>query len=78
MSCVNALSSDLRVEIHRDGKIFEQEYKIGKPQYDVREIGTTDKTGTYVTFTPDKSIFIEPVYHFDILCCKVKRAFIFK
>jgi len=73
VSCVNALSSDLRVEVHRDGKVFEQEYKIGKPQYDVREIGTTDKTGTYVTFTPDKSIFIEPVYHFDILAARLRE-----
>ena len=52
VSCVNALSSHLRVEVHRDAKIFEQEYKLGEPQYDVREIGSTDKTGTYVTFTP--------------------------
>jgi len=50
VSCVNALSSDLRVEVHREGKVFEQEYKIGAPQYDVREIGTTDITGTFVTF----------------------------
>ena len=56
VSCVNALSTDLRVEVHRGGKIFEQEYKIGIPQYDVREIGTTDKTGTFVTFKPDDSI----------------------
>ena len=56
VSCVNALSSDLRVEVHRDGKIFEQEYKIGAPQYDVREIGKTEKTGTFVTFKPDSSI----------------------
>ena len=73
VSCVNALSSDLRVEVHREGNIFEQEYKIGIPQYDVREIGTTDKTGTYVTFTPDKSIFIEPVYHFDILAARLRE-----
>ena len=73
VSCVNALSSDLRVEVHRDGKVFEQEYKIGKPQYDVREIGTSDKTGTYVTFTPDKSIFIETVYHFDILAARLRE-----
>ena len=64
---VNALSTDLRVEVHREGKVFEQEYKIGKPQYDVREIGTTDKTGTVVTFTPDNTIFIETVYSFDVL-----------
>ena len=73
VSCVNALSSDLRVEVHREGKVFEQEYKIGKPQYDVREIGKTDKTGTYVTFTPDNSIFIETVYHFDILAARLRE-----
>ena len=73
VSCVNALSSDLRVEVHRDGKVYEQEYKIGKPQYDVREIGTTDKTGTYVTFKPDNTIFIETVYHFDILAARLRE-----
>ena len=73
VSCVNALSSDLRVEVHREGKVYEQEYKIGKPQYDVREIGTTDKTGTYVTFKPDNTIFIETVYHFDILAARLRE-----
>ena len=73
VSCVNALSSDLRVEVHRDGKVFEQEYKIGDPQYDVREIGTTDKTGTFVTFQPDASIFEETVYHFDILVARLRE-----
>ena len=58
VSCVNALSTDLRVEVHRGGKIFEQEYKIGVPQYDVREIGVSDKTGTFVTFKPDSSISV--------------------
>jgi len=73
VSCVNALSSDMRVEVHRDGKIFEQEYKIGVPQYDVREIGQIDKTGTKVTFTPDNSIFIDTVYHFDILAARLRE-----
>ena len=73
VSCVNALSSDLRVEVHREGKVFEQEYKIGVPQYDVREIGTTDKTGTYVTFLPDASIFEETVYHYDILAARLRE-----
>ena len=73
VSCVNALSSDLRVEVHRDGKVFEQEYKIGVPQYDVREIGTTDKTGTFVTFLPDASIFEETVYHFDIIVARLRE-----
>ena len=73
VSCVNALSSDLRVEVHREGKVFEQEYKIGAPQYDVREIGTTDKTGTYVTFLPDASIFEDTIYHFDIIVARLRE-----
>jgi len=73
VSCVNALSSHLRVEVHRDGKIFEQEYQIGAPQYDVREIGTTDKTGTFVTFQPDASIFEDTVYHYDILLSRLRE-----
>tara|TARA_B100001250_G_scaffold408522_1_gene431073 strand:+ start:165 stop:2117 length:1953 start_codon:yes stop_codon:yes gene_type:complete len=73
VSCVNALSSDLRVEVHRDGTIFEQEYKIGAPQYDVREIGKTDKTGTFVTFKPDSSIFEETIYHYDILLARLRE-----
>ena len=72
VSCVNALSTDLRVEVHREGKVFEQEYKIGVPQYDVREIGTTDKTGTFVTFTPDKSIFIERFLGTDLSKFSIK------
>jgi DNA gyrase subunit B len=78
VSCVNALSSDLRVEVHRDGKLFEQEYKIGAPQYDGREIGNTNKTGTYVTFLPDASIFEETVYHFDDYSCSFKRVSFFE
>ena len=67
VSCVNALSSDLHVTVYREGKIFEQQYKIGVPQYPVREIGVSDKTGTTVRFWPDHSIFIETVYNKDIL-----------
>jgi DNA gyrase subunit B len=73
VSCVNALSSDLRVEVHRDNKVFEQEYKIGVPQYDVREIGTSDKKGTFVTFLPDATIFEDTVYHFDILVSRLRE-----
>ncbi len=73
VSCVNALSSHLRVEVHRDGKIFEQEYKIGIPQYDVREIGNTDQTGTFVTFQPDASIFEEIVYSYDVLVARLRE-----
>src|SRR5690606_26034015 len=53
VSCVNALSSTLKVTVKREGKIFEQEYKIGVPQYAVREIGTSTETGTTVRFWPD-------------------------
>ena len=73
VSCVNALSSDLRVEVHRGGKVFEQEYKIGLPQYEVREIGSTDKTGTFVTFSPDPTIFEDTVYHYDILVARLRE-----
>src|ERR1700682_6294451 len=55
VSCVHALSSDLHVTVQREGKIFEQAYKIGIPQYAVREIGTSEKTGTRVHFHPDSS-----------------------
>jgi len=67
VSCVNALSTRLHVTVQRDGKIFEQEYHIGIPQYSVREIGASDKTGTLVHFWPDSSIFQETVYRKEIL-----------
>ncbi len=67
VSCVNALSKTLQVTVNRDGKIFEQEYKIGVPQYPVREIGKSDITGTKVHFWPDDSIFIATVYNKEIL-----------
>jgi DNA gyrase subunit B len=67
VSCVNALSKKLIVTVHRDGKMFEQEYAIGKPQYSVREIGVSEKTGTHVHFWPDDTIFQETVYNKEIL-----------
>lgn len=67
VSCVNALSTHLHATVHRDGKIFEQEYKTGIPQYQVREIGESDKTGTLVHFWPDGTIFQETVYRKEIL-----------
>jgi len=67
VSCVNALSTKLLVTVQNEGKIFEQEYHIGVPQYAVREIGTSDKTGTRVHFWPDTSIFTVSVYNKDIL-----------
>ena len=73
VSCVNALSTDLRVEVHRDGKVFEQEYKIGFPQYDVRMIGDADDSGTTVHFKPDDSIFTETVYKYDTVAGRLRE-----
>ncbi len=73
VSCVNALSSDLHVTVQREGKIFEQAYKIGIPQYPVREIGLSEKTGTRVHFHPDASIFITLVYNRDILESRLRE-----
>tara|TARA_B100000900_G_scaffold415719_1_gene446846 strand:- start:2967 stop:4907 length:1941 start_codon:yes stop_codon:yes gene_type:complete len=73
VSCVNALSTHLKATVHRNGKVHEQEYSRGIPQYDVREVGTTGKTGTEVTFKPDDEIFIETVYHFDILQARLRE-----
>src|SRR6201991_2154317 len=67
VSCVNALSADLHVTVYREGKIFEQAYKIGVPQYAVRETGESDRTGTTIHFWPDDSIFTVTTYKKDIL-----------
>ncbi len=67
VSCVNALSTRLHVTVQRDGKIYEQEYRIGQPQYAVREIGVAERTGTMVHFWPDETIFITTTYKKDIL-----------
>ncbi len=73
VSCVNALSTHLKATVYRDGKIFEQEYSCGIPQYDVREIGTTDKRGTTIEFTPDNSIFYVSEYSFDTLSNRLRE-----
>ena len=73
VSCVNALSKKLLVTVEREGKIFEQEYAIGAPQYAVREIGTSDKTGTRVHFWPDLTIFQESVYKREILESRLRE-----
>jgi DNA gyrase subunit B len=67
VSCVNALSKRLHALVYRDGEIFEQEYKIGIPQYPVRSIGKSDITGTTIHFWPDDTIFIATVFKKDIL-----------
>ncbi len=73
VSCVNALSTMLKVTVHREGKIFEQEYHIGKPLYPVRTIGETDRTGTIVHFRPDETIFTTLVYDVEILKSRIRE-----
>src|ERR1043165_3116418 len=73
VSCVNALSTLLTVNVHRGGKEFIQEYNIGKPMYPVKEVGPTDYRGTIVTFQPDASIFTHTVYHYGILSARMRE-----
>ena len=73
VSCVNALSSLLVAEVHREGKIFKQEYRIGKPIADVAIIGESDRTGTKITFYPDYSIFTVKEYSYQILASRLRE-----
>jgi len=74
VSCVNALSESLKASVHRDGKIWEQEYEKGVPLYPVKETGKTDKTGTIVTFKPDTTIFTDiNEYSYDILAARLRE-----
>ncbi|CAN5333273.1 DNA topoisomerase (ATP-hydrolyzing) subunit B [soil metagenome] len=73
VSCVNALSTHLTVNVHRNGKEFIQEYNIGKPLYPVKEVGPTDYRGTIVTFQPDATIFNTTVYHYDIISARLRE-----
>ncbi|GAB3831215.1 DNA topoisomerase (ATP-hydrolyzing) subunit B [Pontibacter rugosus] len=73
VSCVNALSTDLHVTVHRNGKIYEQHYNIGVPAFPVREIGETDKTGTTVRFQPDASIFTTTEYKYDTIASRLRE-----
>ncbi|GAB3220879.1 DNA topoisomerase (ATP-hydrolyzing) subunit B [Algoriphagus aestuariicola] len=73
VSCVNALSTDLKATVHRNGVIFEQEFKIGVPQYPARQIGTTDKRGTIIHFKPDASIFIATEYKYETIANRLRE-----
>ncbi len=73
VSCVNALSSYLRAEVHRDGKIFEQEYAQGKPQGDVKVIGEATDTGTHITFQPDGEIMTDLEYKYEVLATRFRE-----
>ncbi len=72
VSCVNALSDFLRAEIHRDGKIYMQEYAYGKPTCGLNVIGESDHTGTTIIFHPDASIFTETVYDYETLANRLR------
>lgn len=73
VSCVNALSSKLKAEVHRDGQIYIQEYSQGKPLGEIATAGKTDKTGTIVSFKPDETVFIVSAYKFDILAARLRE-----
>lgn len=73
VSCVNALSASLKAEVHREGKIYVQEYSIGKATSEVKEIGETEKTGTIISFTPDKSIFTTTDFSYEILSSRLRE-----
>jgi len=73
VSCVNALSAKLIATVKRDGKIYQQEYAIGKPQYDVKEIGETKDRGTTVSFWPDMTIFQVGEFNYDTLASRLRE-----
>ncbi len=73
VSCVNALSSDMKVTVHREGKIWQQEYKIGVPQYPVKIVGDSERTGTTVHFVPDGSIFTVTEYKFETIATRLRE-----
>ena len=73
VSCVNALSSYLRAEVHRDGKIHVQEYQYGKPTSEVKITGETNRTGTEITFEPDNSIFSITDFNYEILAARLRE-----
>ncbi len=73
VSCVNALSMHLTATVYRDGKIYQQEYKQGKPQYSVKEVGTADQRGTTIHFLPDDTIFQVTEYNYEILATRLRE-----
>ena len=73
VSCVNALSTYLKAEVRRNGKVHMQEFSCGKPLHDVQVIDNTDKTGTTISFKPDGSIFTVTEYKYDILATRLRE-----
>lgn len=73
VSCVNALSTHMKSQVFRDGKIYQQEYETGKPLYEVKVVGETDKRGTRQQFWPDSEIFTTTTYRYDILANRMRE-----
>ena len=73
VSCVNALSTHMKSQVFRDGKIYQQEYETGKPVYEVKVVGETDKRGTRQQFWPDPEIFTTTTYRYDILANRMRE-----
>ncbi|MFM2017171.1 MAG: hypothetical protein RL007_827 [Bacteroidota bacterium] len=73
VSCVNALSKHLKVTVHRQGKIWQQEFEIGKPLYSVKEVGESNLTGTEVHFYPDTTIFLVSEYNYETLASRMRE-----
>lgn len=73
VSCVNALSTDLKATVYRNGVITEQEFKIGVPQYPARQVGTTDRRGTTIHFKPDDSIFAITEFKYETIANRLRE-----
>ncbi len=73
VSCVNALSSYLKAEVHREGKIFTQEYAEGKPTTEVLEVGQSTSNGTTITFKPDQTVFETLEYKYETLAARMRE-----
>ncbi|MBO4444800.1 MAG: DNA topoisomerase (ATP-hydrolyzing) subunit B [Bacteroidaceae bacterium] len=73
VSCVNGLSSRMITQVFRNGKIYQQEYACGKPQYDVKVVGDTDLTGTRQQFWPDRTIFTVHEYNYETLATRMRE-----
>ena len=78
MSVVNALSEWLEVRVERDGYLYQQEYKRGVPDYELRQIGLSDRTGTTISFKPDAEVFETTVYDRDTLSSRLRELGLFE
>ena len=73
VSCVNALSTHMKTQVFREGKVYQQEYSCGKPLYAVKTVGDADRTGTRQQFWPDRSIFTAHEYSYDVLANRMRE-----